>query len=38
MLKNPEQTRDEIIAWIRKYFEENGPSCSAVIGISGAFM
>ncbi len=35
MLKNPEQTRDEIIAWIRKYFEENGPSCSAVIGISG---
>ncbi len=35
MLKNPRQTRDEIIAWIRKYFEENGPSCTAVIGISG---
>lgn len=35
MLKNPEQIKDEIVAWIRKYFEENGPACSAVIGVSG---
>ena len=35
MLRNPEQTKDEIIAWIRNYFAENGPSCAAVIGISG---
>lgn len=35
MLKNPEQTKNEIVAWIRDYFEKNGPGCSAVIGISG---
>lgn len=35
MLKNPKQTKDEIVRWIRNYFEENGPVCSAVIGISG---
>lgn len=35
MLKNPEQTKNEIVAWIREYFEKNGPGCSAVIGISG---
>ena len=35
MLKNPEQTKDKIVQWIRDYFAENGPSCSAVIGISG---
>lgn len=35
MLKNPEQTKDRIIRWIREYFEQNGPGCSAVIGISG---
>ncbi len=35
MLKNPKQTKDELIAWIREYFQENGPDCSAVIGISG---
>ena len=32
---DPEKTKNEIIAWIQKYFEENGPSCTAVIGISG---
>ncbi len=26
---------DEIVAWIRNWFEENGPKASAVIGISG---
>ena len=35
MLKDPKKTKDEIVAWIRKYFEENGPKCRAVIGISG---
>lgn len=25
----------EIVAWIRDWFEENGPGCNAVIGISG---
>ena len=35
MLKNPEQTKDKIVQWIRDYFAANGPACSAVIGISG---
>lgn len=35
MLSNPRQIKDEVIAWIRTYFEENGPSCRAVVGISG---
>ncbi len=35
MLKNPEKTKNEIVQWIRDYFEENGPKCSAVVGISG---
>ena len=24
MLKNPEKTKNEIVSWIQKYFEENG--------------
>ena len=35
MLKNPVQTKNEIVQWIRDYFEKNGPKCDAVIGISG---
>ena len=35
MLANPERTRNRIVRWIQEYFEENGPACSAVIGISG---
>lgn len=35
MLKDPKKTKDEIVQWIRNYFKENGPGCSAVIGISG---
>lgn len=35
MLKDPLKTKNEIIRWIRTYFEENGKGCSAVIGISG---
>jgi len=29
------KTKDELIEWIRNYFEENGRDCSAVVGISG---
>jgi NAD+ synthase len=29
------KTKDEIIQWIRDYFETNGKDCNAVIGISG---
>jgi NAD+ synthase len=32
---NAERTRDEIVSWIRNYFENNGKDCSAVVGISG---
>lgn len=35
MLRKPAQVKEELIRWIRRYFEENGPQCSAVIGISG---
>ena len=35
MLKNPEKTKNEIVQWIRDYFAENGPTCSAVVGVSG---
>ncbi|MBO6061502.1 MAG: NAD(+) synthase, partial [Clostridia bacterium] len=28
-------TTKELIAWVRDWFEENGPGCNAVIGISG---
>ena len=36
-LKNfdPEKKIEEITAWIKKWFDENGPSASAVVGISG---
>ena len=30
-----EKVRDEIVKWIRDWFEENGKGCSAVLGISG---
>lgn len=29
------KVKEECILWIRKFFEENGPDCNAVIGISG---
>lgn len=35
MLQNPEKVKEELVEWIRKYFAENGPSCCAVVGISG---
>ncbi len=30
-----EKIKEELIAWIREYFEENGKGCNALIGISG---
>ncbi len=35
MLKDAKKTKDEIVAWIRDYFRENGPECYAIVGISG---
>lgn len=29
------KVKDEVVNWIRKFFEENGSDCNAVIGISG---
>jgi NAD+ synthase len=29
------KTKDELVAWIRGYFEKNGKDCSAVVGLSG---
>ncbi|MBR5923776.1 MAG: NAD(+) synthase [Clostridia bacterium] len=29
------KVKDECVAWIRGFFEKNGPGCNAVIGISG---
>ena len=30
-----EKTKNDCVRWIREFFEENGPGCNAVIGISG---
>lgn len=30
-----EKIKNECVAWIREFFEKNGPGCNAVIGISG---
>lgn len=27
--------KDQCVAWIREFFEQNGPGCNAVLGISG---
>lgn len=35
VLKNPELVKNDLVQWIRDYFQENGPTCTAVIGISG---
>lgn len=32
---NAEKTKDEVVAWIRDWFDINGQKCNAVIGISG---
>ncbi len=35
MMFDAEKVKNECVLWIRKFFEENGPECNAVIGISG---
>ena len=35
MLKDPVKTKNDIVDWIRAYFEANGPQCDAVVGVSG---
>ena len=32
---NVEKTTNDLINWIKKWFDENGPNCNAVIGMSG---
>lgn len=32
---NAKEVKDGLVQWIRDWFKENGPSCNAVIGISG---
>ena len=32
---NAEKVKNDVVQWIRDFFEENGPGCNAVIGISG---
>ena len=32
---NARQIKDELVQWIRDWFERNGPECNAVVGISG---
>ncbi len=29
------KVKDEIVKWIRKFFEENGKDCNAIVGVSG---
>ena len=35
MIFEANKIKDEIVKWIRNYFEENGKNCNAVVGISG---
>ena len=32
---NAKEVKDQVVQWIRDWFEENGKGCNAVIGISG---
>lgn len=32
---NAVETKDKCVTWIREFFENNGPGCNAVVGISG---
>ena len=29
------KVKDQCVEWIRKFFDENGPGCNAIVGISG---
>ena len=32
---DPKQVKDQVVQWIRDWFEVNGKGCNAVVGISG---
>ena len=32
---NPVIVKDQVVQWIKDWFEENGPGCNAVVGVSG---
>ena len=32
---NAKKVKDQVVLWIRDWFEENGPGCNAVLGVSG---
>ena len=32
---NAKEVKDQVVQWIRDWFEENGPGCNAVLGVSG---
>lgn len=32
---NAKETKDKVVEWIRDFFENNGPTCNAIVGISG---
>ena len=32
---NAKEVKDQVVQWIKDWFEQNGPGCNAVIGISG---
>ena len=32
---NAKDATEKCVKWIQKFFEENGPTCNAVLGISG---
>ncbi|MBQ4283981.1 MAG: NAD(+) synthase [Lachnospira sp.] len=32
---NAVEVKDKVVAWIRDFFEKNGPGCNAIVGISG---
>ncbi len=34
-LFDAKKVKDQCVLWIQKFFEENGPDCNAVLGISG---
>lgn len=35
MAFDAKKVKDQVVEWIRKFFEENGPGCNAVVAISG---
>ncbi len=35
MMFDAKKVKDQCVQWIREFFEQNGPDCNAVLGISG---